>query len=210
MTLWDLKSGFYSAFRRAPLFRRILDSEIRSLKALIAESGIRPHRVVDAGVGAGDSWILFPQDIFGIGIDASLKMLMKTRARFPGLKLIVADVRALPFRDKTIPFLSMIGVAEYIQDKTQLLLECTRVVASDGYLLVTLPASGLLTDLRNLLGARLFSIPQAEWEACLQQIEWHILGFKKTSLQRQYLLQRIKMRHFKGQEGQKGHKLLRH
>lgn len=191
MTLWDLKSGWYSAIRRLPVFRRILDSELESLEILITESEIPIDRVVDVGTGAGDSWALFPQSVSGIGVDASFKMLTKTRARFSTLKLVAADVRALPFRDDAIPFLSMIGVAEYIADKIQLLSECARVVPPKGHLIMTLPASGVFTGVRIFLGTKLFSVSLAEWEACLQQTGWKVCGVRKTLLQKQYLLQRV-------------------
>ena len=190
MNLWDLKSGWYSAIRRVPGFRRILDSEIESLKRLLSEFEIGIDRVVDIGTGAGDAWMLYPQIARGIGVDASFNMLVKTRSRFPGLILIVADVRALPFRKDAIPFLSMIGVAEYISDKMQLLSECARVVPIHGHLIMTLPAPGVFTSLRNVFGEKLFSISQAEWETCLQRTGWKVRGFRKTLLQRQYLLQR--------------------
>ncbi|HDQ45894.1 MAG TPA: methyltransferase domain-containing protein [bacterium] len=190
MKPWDWKAGWYPSVRRLPLIGAILNSEIRSLKTLLAESGVQANRILDVGAGAGDSWAFFSGSASGVGVDLSFGMLKRARSRFPKLDLVSARGDALPFRDGCFPFLSLVGVAEYVRDKKKLLGECGRVLAPAGHLLVTVPAAGPFTVMRNLLGSRIHPVEKREWEARLAKDGWHMRGFRETWLQRQYLLRK--------------------
>ena len=187
MDLWSIKAPSYSGVRSLPLLRRILDREIDKLKTMIDREGICPPTVLDVGTGAGSALRIFSEDIPVVGIDRSHHMLRRIQRRgcFTGL---VGEARRLPLREGAVPFVSAVGLTEYITDKEKFLFDVRRAVCSGGFFLVTIAPPRVLNTLRNILGSRIYPIRAEKWERMVGQTGFTCLRKERTLLQIQYLL----------------------
>jgi ubiquinone/menaquinone biosynthesis C-methylase UbiE len=184
---WGLKSGIVQTLRTLPVIRWIFQQETGNLKRLMESSQLDPYMVLDLGTGAGSSLSIFPEHLLIIGTDRSLYLLKKVRQkkRFIG---VVGKACSLPFQDNAFPFISAVGITEYIRDKKRFLDEVQRVILPSGHVLITTPTRSLFSWLRNLLGSRIHTIRMDIWETMIESMDWVCIGKKKTFLQVQYLL----------------------
>jgi SAM-dependent methyltransferase len=191
MKLWNLKAGWYDGSRRIGAVRWILDEEKRNLRSLLSAISDFPQTVVDAGTGAGSTLDIFPASVRIVGMDRSIAMLRHTEKNRP-ITGIVGDIRNLPFRAMGIPFLSVIGVLEYVPDYRAFLEEVRQAVAENGYFLVTISPPGTLNRLRNLLGHPLYPIGIDEWESAMKRFPFVCLQRRKSLFQLQFLYRKTK------------------
>jgi ubiquinone/menaquinone biosynthesis C-methylase UbiE len=186
MSLWDFKALFYKGLRSFLPFQWILAQEIRGLTGLLDHLKVRSETVLDLGTGTGPFLNIFPDDTPIIGVDRSVAMLRRVPRKdvFCG---VAADASTLPFRNNTFTLVAVVGLSEYLYDKTGLLREIKRVAATGGHLLITTARPGLPNMLRNLLGHRIHTVSSDLWEILTRAEGFECMGQTKTWLQKQYL-----------------------
>lgn len=124
--------------RSGPLEQRLHLFE-KSLLALVPP----PADVLELGCGTGHLSAHLAKAGYRLtGCDVADQMVEQARRAFPG----VADWQVLPAHWTTLPFDSgrfgaivASSVFEYVPDLTPVLAECSRVLARDGQLLITVP-----------------------------------------------------------------------
>jgi ubiquinone/menaquinone biosynthesis C-methylase UbiE len=141
---------------------------------------------VDAGTGAGSTLDVFPRSARVIGMDASLRMITSAALKRP-LTGVVGDIRRLPFRARSVRFLSIIGVLEYLPDIHAFLDEAECILAEDGCMLATISRPGPLNGLRRLLGHPLYPIRLQAWETMLRSYPFRCIRRTESMLQIQFL-----------------------
>jgi dolichyl-phosphate beta-glucosyltransferase len=122
----------------------------RSKAALVA-SALRRHaahcadrRLVDVGAGAGGTTTLLglpPRQL--ISIDGSEVLCRQARRRH-ALLTAVAMAEAIPLRDGAAGMVTLLDVIEHLDRPEDVLREVRRVLASDGRLVVNVPAHSWL------------------------------------------------------------------
>ncbi len=182
---WNFKAGCYDTVRRLPILRRIYQTELDRLRALIPARPFATH--LDVGTGTGSSLKIFAPASLRVLSDRSPAMLRHAAHRFrqPG---ILCDLeRNLPFCDSAFELITAIGVMEYIADFEHVLKELHRVAAPNGCLLMTTSPPGLFTTLRALSGNRPHAHrPQAVREM-IRQAGWQEVEHHHSSSQDQWL-----------------------
>jgi SAM-dependent methyltransferase len=99
----------------------------------------RPGRVLDLGCGLGSETAYLAELGFdACGVDISRAALAGARELHPGLELVRADVRALPFADATCDFLLDRGTFHYLKpaDRARYAREARRVLRPNGRFLL--------------------------------------------------------------------------
>lgn len=93
--------------------------------------------VLEVGVGTGNFLSLFA-DVAGelIGVDLTLGMLAEAGARFPDIRLVLADGAALPIRSSSIDLVTTAQTLHHITEPLPVLLEMRRVTADGGRVLI--------------------------------------------------------------------------
>jgi len=186
MGLWDLKAERYDGWRRLPGLRWILEREKRNLRTLIDCAADCPGIRVDAGTGAGSTLDIFPESARIIGMDLSFSMIRMAASK-RSMTGIVGDIRRLPFRGRSLCFLSAIGVLEYLPDFRSFLEEAQYSLAEKGFLLVTISQPSPLNSLRRLLGHRLYPTHARAWETFMKSLPFRRIRKTKSLLQTQFL-----------------------
>jgi len=104
-----------------------------------------PHRagdkVLDIGTGTG----IVPMTVgevaqasgLVVGCDPSAGMLLRARARVAGLRVLVADATALPFRGESFDLATASFVLSHVRDYPRALAEALRVLKPSGMLAVS-------------------------------------------------------------------------
>lgn len=134
------------------------ESEARFFCRLLAERGLRPRRVLAVGCGGGDE----PAHIAGatgatvIGVDLDVH----AAAQRPGVQLVRADARALPFRDGAFDALYCYHVLEHVPGPASAVAEAARVLAGEGLAFVGTPNR---TRLIGYLGGRATAGEKLRW-----------------------------------------------
>jgi len=184
--IWSLKSEFYDTLRTLPLVRWILEQETEKLKTLVNGISLESSWILEVGTGTGLALEVFPEVIPIVGMDRSLRMVRKAQSK-RWITGVVGKACRLPLRKGVVPFVSAVGLAEYLPDKGTFLDEVKRVLRSGGYFLVTIAPPGVLNFLRNLLVSRIYSVGAESWETTVRKRGFTCIGFEKTVLQVQYL-----------------------
>jgi len=111
-------------------------------------------RILDAGCGIGAT--VYGLDVAGFdayGIDNAEDTIRTIQSYFPVLKVSVADVRSLPFKDNDLDGVWSLGVIEHFFDGYEILIsEAHRVLRPGGFLFLTVPTISPLKALRIQLG----------------------------------------------------------
>jgi ubiquinone/menaquinone biosynthesis C-methylase UbiE len=96
-------------------------------------------RLLDVGCGSGVTVSYFRDEcgIDGVGIDSSPVLLARGKARDATLPIIMADAAALPFRDGHFHGIILECSLSLVQDPTQVLGECHRILMPSGKLIVS-------------------------------------------------------------------------
>jgi SAM-dependent methyltransferase len=100
-----------------------------------------PRRVLEGGCGLG-RWVRFLDEhgYEGHGVDFSAVGVAGARARWPGLRVLVADLRTMPYEDGFFGGIISFGAIEHdINGPAANLAEMRRVLAADGVLYCTVP-----------------------------------------------------------------------
>lgn len=97
-------------------------------------------RALDAGCGTGrHAAFLAEQGCRVTGTDRSGAMLERARGKVPGAEFHLADLRELPFRDRTFDLAVVSLALSHLADPTDALVELCRVLRSGGTLVISDP-----------------------------------------------------------------------
>ncbi len=112
--------------------RKILCSFIKTIQN---QNNIK---ILDIGCGPGGTSIAFK--IFGdvMGTDFSVTALKIALKR--GLHVIQCTLTKIPIKDESFDLITTLDVIEHIEEEQQVLNEIKRMLKSDGYVLITVPA----------------------------------------------------------------------
>jgi SAM-dependent methyltransferase len=127
-------------------------SRVRAINALAGQYLGSNLRVLDVGCGAGNMMHHLARygAVKGVEIDARPLRLAQER----GYDARLADASAgIPFGDGQFDLVATLDVIEHVQDDLATLRECARVLAPQGYLLVTVPAFMFLWSQNDVLNA---------------------------------------------------------
>jgi SAM-dependent methyltransferase len=159
---WDAVAAAWPR-GRPPLWRRHGDA----VNGMLLERWLpatRLERVLktdlfDELASAGLYPILRPRAGRIVGIDVSPRVVRAARARYPELEALVADVRRLPFEDRSFDAVISDSTLDHFRGREEVaaaLGELWRVLRPDGRLLLTLDNRlNPLIALRNVLPPRL-------------------------------------------------------
>lgn len=135
--------SFYSSFFTAIGYRSSLKRFMRSnISHLEIREGMK---ILDAGIGTGFLTVSLlreaPIPLTVTGLDFSEGMLVGLNLRLKELgcehrvKLQLADMRRMPFRDETFDLVMTSAAMEYLPDVSEGISECGRVLRGGGRLL---------------------------------------------------------------------------
>jgi 23S rRNA (guanine745-N1)-methyltransferase len=143
--------------------------------------------VADFGSGSGDALaeVAGARSIAGVGIDLSTAAAEHAARRFPHLTWVVANAdRRLPFIDRSVALiLSIHGRRQAV--------ECARVLAPQGYLLVVIPAPDDLIELRALIQGE--AIERARNDALVAEHEHLFTLTERLSVRERHTLGRTSL-----------------
>ncbi|HEU5066507.1 MAG TPA: class I SAM-dependent methyltransferase [Gaiellaceae bacterium] len=97
----------------------------------------RPRRLLDVGSGFGDlcAWAKADLDAEVAAVDSSPRMVELSAQA--GATAILADMRALPFPDRSFDCVVACGVLYHVPDPERAIAEAARVLDADGMFLAT-------------------------------------------------------------------------
>lgn len=107
--------------------------------------GVARVRVLDAACGAGyGSFALAARVGSVVGVDRDLPTIEQARRRYrrPNLRFLPMDCTALAFADSSFEAVVSFETIEHVADDRRFLREVTRVLTSDGWLILSTPHGG--------------------------------------------------------------------
>jgi 23S rRNA (guanine745-N1)-methyltransferase len=159
----------------------LVDAVIASATALDLDDDAA---VVDLGAGGGETLaaLAAKRPIEGIGIDLSTAAATTAARRFPSLTWVVANAdRRLPVVDRRVELVISVNARRNPA-------ECARVLTRPGYLLIAVPASDDLIELRELVqGER---APRDRGSALMEEHESAFRLIDETTVREQRRLER--------------------
>lgn len=181
----------YERFRAVFPLCLILNAENRQLQILMESIELSHKTIIDLGTGTGNALQFCEQAFLSIGIDANQAMLHFARRNRPKSHFIQADVRSLPLKSGSADLVLAVGISEYLSDLNVLFQEIVRILSHAGYCIFTFSPIGIMTNLRALLGHKIYPRTLDEIEKLASA--WHLKSIKRgrTWMQRQILFQRI-------------------
>lgn len=130
----------FSHSKPLSLYQRLTFSTDKRWKLI--QKYITGHgKVLEAGCGFGE-WVAFLQSrgVNGTGVDYSDDLIRQLRQVYPRFEWDHADIRNLPFEDKSYSGIVSWGVIEHCEEgPLAALKEFRRILASDGRVIVTVP-----------------------------------------------------------------------
>ena len=117
------------------------------------------------------------------GVDISEQAIAHARARYPAenLEFRVADCLRLPFDDSTFDCIVSFETLEHLEDHRGLLSEFRRVLAAEGFLLLSTPDKAVYTDQQqNQNEFHVRELYRADFESLLASFfpAWRLWGQK--------------------------------
>jgi SAM-dependent methyltransferase len=142
---YDAFAPYYDAFTAASDY----EAWARETLVLARRHGLRGRRLLDLACGTGKSFLPFLERGFDVtGCDSSTAMLAEAARRAPGVRLVQADIRALPR-------LGRFDLVTCFDDSLNYLLSEHELAAAFAGIEASLDAGGLaLFDLNSLLAYR--------------------------------------------------------
>ncbi|MDE2588585.1 MAG: class I SAM-dependent methyltransferase [Patescibacteria group bacterium] len=95
-------------------------------------------RILDVGCGPGGTSISFSRFGTVMGVDYSTTALKISLKR--GLNVFMNTLTTISVRDKSFDLITALDVIEHIQDEKKVLIEINRILKSDGFVVITVPA----------------------------------------------------------------------
>lgn len=141
------------AYRFGAHFNLVVDAFGRAFGPLKSDA-----RVLDVGCGSGLFWQSLGRHPHTVGVDYSIGMCSRARAR--GLQALHADAYSLPFADNQFDLVYSAEVLQYVTDLSGLFLELTRVCRPGGRIVVSTPNSRSIVRRIN----RFIHPPSSDWE----------------------------------------------
>jgi ubiquinone/menaquinone biosynthesis C-methylase UbiE len=187
MNLWDWKSRFYVVGRSLFPFNLILNKEDDTLRSLISQINVDGRRSLDAGTGTGKSLQLLPDSALTVGVDRSLSMVERAKRKRRS-NFVVADVNRLPFKARSFGLITAVGVIEYQKNPVAFLKELHRVVAPDGFVVLTYAQPTVLNYLRLFLLQRIYMLNSRDFSQAVHSVGFTVDETGQTIIQRQVLL----------------------
>lgn len=143
-TYWD----------KADIEKEIESCENDELLLIIEKHVHLTDKIIDAGCGFG-RWVVFLSkkgyNIFGV--DSFKNVITKIREIDPSLKLMVADVKHLPFNHEEFNVYLSFGVVEHFEEGPQMALaEAKRVLRKGGVIILETPHDNYLRKTKRFLG----------------------------------------------------------
>jgi phosphatidylethanolamine/phosphatidyl-N-methylethanolamine N-methyltransferase len=132
--IYDVQSNFYDAtFGR--LVRRRVATAIRHMNISTTD------RVLDLGIGTGQSLNFYPNRGRVIGVDLSAGMLREARKKIcdrnlTNASVFQADAMRLPFADNTFDHVFISHVISVVSDPYKLVMEAQRVAKSGARIII--------------------------------------------------------------------------
>jgi phosphatidylethanolamine/phosphatidyl-N-methylethanolamine N-methyltransferase len=133
--IYDFHSGFYDA-----TFGRLVRKRIAKA---IQHMQIAPdHKILDLGIGTGQSLNYYPGDRgHVVGVDLSAGMLREARKKIQERRLgnamvFQADAMRLPFADNTFDHVFISHVISVVSDPFKLVMEAQRVAKSGARIVI--------------------------------------------------------------------------
>jgi ubiquinone/menaquinone biosynthesis C-methylase UbiE len=105
------------------------------------------HPILDLGCGFGEFSGVFFEGQIEMGIDISLDDLIVANKINKYKKLVTADARYLPFKDKSFSTIVSISVLEHIPNMQKAIKEAYRVLKPGGIFIITMPTLELNNNL---------------------------------------------------------------
>lgn len=108
------------------------EGEIRATLEVLGD--LRGHRLLDCGCGNGRFFDQFPEDLFSVGIDASLNLLRICRKKGRSTRLVCCELEHLPFVDGSFDRTLSVRVLQHLVKQREALFEMTRTLVPGGEL----------------------------------------------------------------------------
>jgi len=114
----------------------------------------RQGPILEGGCGTGQFVAsLWKNGYRVVGLDFGQRTIRAVKEKMPGLSLALGDVRALPFRDRSMLGYWSLGLIEHFWGGyDEVRSEMTRVLCDGGYLFVTFPYMSPLRRMKGWLG----------------------------------------------------------
>lgn len=114
----------------------------------------KDSKILEGGCGMGDKVYQLQRAGFDThGVDFAKKTVTTLNKNFPDLKIILGDVRKLPFEDCSFDGYWSLGVIEHFyRGYDDISSEMKRVIKTGGYLFITVPTFSLLRRIKAILG----------------------------------------------------------
>ncbi len=179
--------------RKVPGVAGILREENAGVRELLNQVPVKAmERVLDLGTGRGNTLaILEKRFAFRFAVDYSLQMLKLIKTGFPDTHLVNADATALPFRTESFNLIACVGLSELIPEFSRLLVAIREVLTLSGCCMLTIAPPRWINRLRTLLGYRMYPVTPKKAERVFRECGFVIIDRRSTTLQMQYLLQKV-------------------
>lgn len=172
------------------LFGRVLEDGRRKMCRLVRE--IRPHELLEVGVGTGLTLGRYPPETNITGVDLSQEMLDKADGRVlpertGRLALLPMDAEALEFPDDSFDCVVVPYVLSVTPDPQRLVAEVRRVCKPEGHILIVNHFSGsgfwlFFEWLSSRLAARIGFRSTFHYADHIEQHDWQVLSVQAANL----------------------------
>jgi len=186
---WSIKALFYKYLRYKGPFKYLIEKENNSLQQLIEHVHDIDGHILDLGTGTGNVIRSLPYDTRVTGIDINLHMLKVARSLFHS-NFVIANLLALPVKNESIGFVTLVGILEYIAEPDTLFKELIRVLKQDSCAIVTYSPDSTISRLRKLTGNRVIIRNIRELEFYIEKYGFEIVEAKLLNTQHQLLIKK--------------------
>jgi len=138
---WQLGAPGTLTYRLYDALRNQLNGKLANY--LLTRAMTRERcRVLEAGSGPAFASSMLAQDQrveLGIAVDLDIEALHEARRRDPGLCLVVADLRSLPFKSESLDLSWNSSTIEHLPNASSAVAEMARVTRTGGSVFVGVP-----------------------------------------------------------------------